>query len=1028
MQKSPWVPLPSELPQAFVSATKTLFDQGLADPRGCEYREIEVPVGEPWSGDGGVVKTHGWVFTEKATGDGRFAICWNGLVYPAISIGAKADLTLDIRVVASDDQRLNEIAHRLFQVDMAPRDATSVATNRLSPLRSCLLLRLGEVELAAMVWKPFGAAWEGRRDRTSPDDPYLLLAGEWIWTLFDRAVCAHMRADDNLALLTAEALTRVNGAVEAECGKRGFEKTQFLNWRGEAAQRAYVGFLEPLPRLLADQKRRADRGDHRSVIEAGLENYRDQNKRIAALVDSLDEVATRQLGQPGAVAPEYDAIVAALIKEGEPAVEPLLVCMETDRRLTRSVGFSRDFHRDRIIVSVRGAARAALEHILHAEFSDASEARAFWARNKGVSLEERWYRMLQEESGRALEAARNILQPENEIGIPGAGHYRNLPVKTGERPKFRGEILRNKKNPSVAELLAKHAQSAAQQAARLDQSMGVDALRDGVDFTSLLSKWERTAAVPAARALAQRAMELFRDERSFIMSSGHDLARYISKLTKVRVDGGDDGALVEFTSWLKSADPKKIDSYFLDVFEPLWMSPDHPAVADAVNWLFNDHASPWYSLVTTNRTLLYYRTPDLITTPLVAIPGFQQNLFRQLADTNQAGIVKTLERGQIEVKVTVGNGSTTGGPLYDTSEAVVGTEMPFRLCDYYAWKLSQLDGTPYFQLFWKEPRRDEAIAAMVTFLKRYRERYTFNESLPSPEHSWPRNQAQMSFPRLDRPATRDDVDQNRAIFSLEGKTPARVISLPLHPMPARWTTLKDYPFHTQSFDPKTGQTSDRILYNQEGNVWQAEELTVDGKTSRFYGFVGKFVVAKVPAEEIEFVETHDWLWASLSRGLDCRLDIPWLNRSEMALRLPEARIGKPITFSVLLRNRSGLEQTVPSEYYRQQPAPALLAGVTIELSRLSDEAVSQELVRGKAPRGNLERLEWSALTPKSDRHFTTTDQRRLQLGESFEAGRFDLNDWFEISKPGAYKVRLAFAPTATQPAQGESPEFIFVAK
>src|SRR6185369_8042396 len=144
-------------------------------------------------------------------------------------------------------------------------------------------------------------------------------------------------------------------------------------------------------------------------------------------------------------------VVAALIKEGEPAVEPLLACMETDPRLTRSVGFSRDFHRDRIIVSVRGAARAALDHILRANFSDAPEARAFWARNKGVPLQERWYRMLQEESGWALEAARNILQPENEIGVPGTGHYWNLPVKPGESLKLRGETLRNKKNPSVAE-------------------------------------------------------------------------------------------------------------------------------------------------------------------------------------------------------------------------------------------------------------------------------------------------------------------------------------------------------------------------------------------------------------------------------------------------------------------------------------------------------------------------------------------------------------------------------------------------
>lgn len=49
-----------QLPVKLISATSKLFEQGLADPRHCVYREIQVIVGNVWGGAGAII-THGWV-------------------------------------------------------------------------------------------------------------------------------------------------------------------------------------------------------------------------------------------------------------------------------------------------------------------------------------------------------------------------------------------------------------------------------------------------------------------------------------------------------------------------------------------------------------------------------------------------------------------------------------------------------------------------------------------------------------------------------------------------------------------------------------------------------------------------------------------------------------------------------------------------------------------------------------------------------------------------------------------------------
>jgi len=59
-QKTTWKAPASTLPETLLSATTILFDQGLADPRGCEYRQVEIGVGNPW-GRSSITRTRAWV-------------------------------------------------------------------------------------------------------------------------------------------------------------------------------------------------------------------------------------------------------------------------------------------------------------------------------------------------------------------------------------------------------------------------------------------------------------------------------------------------------------------------------------------------------------------------------------------------------------------------------------------------------------------------------------------------------------------------------------------------------------------------------------------------------------------------------------------------------------------------------------------------------------------------------------------------------------------------------------------------------
>jgi len=114
----------------------------MADPRDCEYHEIEVGTGDVWSGDGGVVTTHGWILPD--TNSGTFAICWNGLVYPVVSVGTNADLTADVG---------NLMTNGITTWYSAIPEGMSVSQSSLLGVKGCILWRLGHGDLAVAYWQ-----------------------------------------------------------------------------------------------------------------------------------------------------------------------------------------------------------------------------------------------------------------------------------------------------------------------------------------------------------------------------------------------------------------------------------------------------------------------------------------------------------------------------------------------------------------------------------------------------------------------------------------------------------------------------------------------------------------------------------------------------------------------------------------------------------------------------------------------------------------------------------------------------------
>jgi hypothetical protein len=357
-QKSPWTAPQTKLPQNLISAVSRLFEQGLADPRSLEYREIEVVVGVEWH-TGRTVKTHGWILPAMTTPQ-RFAVCWNGLVYPVVSISNEADLQTDVEAAIRTDEdirtkRASTSSQPFYRFRHSQPEGYSIFATGLLPLKVCLLLRLGKTELAERVW----ATWIAGMDAQINDDsfhladPYLMLARDWIWAMYDRALNAHMRGDDRMCMISAVKATSMSRSIRQEISQRPILRARpYID--------EYFDFLKPLTLLIQDQQRRA------KLLRTSVPRSASILRQLTTgeLIDYLDEAFAMQMSIPGGINMDQDPVVEELIRRGKDAVEPLLLALENDTRLTRSVRSSRPWNYDRHVMTVYETALQAVRQIL----------------------------------------------------------------------------------------------------------------------------------------------------------------------------------------------------------------------------------------------------------------------------------------------------------------------------------------------------------------------------------------------------------------------------------------------------------------------------------------------------------------------------------------------------------------------------------------------------------------------------------------------------------------------------------------
>jgi hypothetical protein len=764
-QKSVLEELPqTTLPKPFVTATSKLFEQGLADPRGCEYSEVEIVVGNVWGG-GSVVRTHAWVLPpQKGESAQRFAVAWNGLVYPLVSLGQRANLGQDvIALIRADEEARAKWAkdfpnQRFYRFRNAVSEAGSVSHASLLPVKASLLLRLGETSLAEQTW----AAWTAGMDAGVNDDarhlrdPYLMLAADWIWARFDRAVCAHMRGDDYLALLDARALDSIRPDVEAEIEKRNpLYLPAFQSGSGEKTE--YLAFLNPLPELLADQERRSKESRKRQSLQDILSKHKNKPELINALILELDEAAARQWGQPGGV---DDALVRELNNQGEAAVEPLLKVLEQDTRLTRSVRFHRNFFKHRHLISVGETAYRALTNILRTDSfiaigenvniesveerrKLAGRIRAYLEKYGKGSTEERWYASLADDGASReawRQAAANIVYATAYPGVPPAWVFASAPVpsrRSAEGITLRGETLRGKTAPSVSQLFVRRMFELSKREdppPRAGEGSPYQSLFVATDLAMALLAWDGQAHLSEVRSFQELLKNRYTAADAKAPYDRTYLRGMIISLYLKRFEVNDyPTAFNEYAEWISTIKSKEAEEDTTFLFTPMKRFSDHRPLMDLAARLFDAKGSRWLPLIDKEDRHSFYRA-KLIGTAMLNFKSFRDRVLEGLADKSVVGTLRPRRVGDINrydlvvenTYTAVLTGSNNSVSAYfeippDDLRASQSLEpMNIRACDVYASQLVRLKDAPPFKIYWTEAERDKAVAQFAALLREHK--------------------------------------------------------------------------------------------------------------------------------------------------------------------------------------------------------------------------------------------------------------------------------------------------------------------
>jgi hypothetical protein len=408
----------------------------------------------------------------------------------------------------------------------------------------------------------------------------------------------------------------------------------------------------------------------------------------------------------------------------------------------------------------------------------------------------------------------------------------------------------------------------------------------------------------------------------------------------------------------------------------------------------------------------------ILKSPLLGLSPFRTLVIRALADKTQVGTVEVDASGAIIVSdgnsrrverrnSTESSGNSPGGRAQRPERPFQPgpAAMPLRMCDLVCEMLESLEGLPRFQKQWPIPKRDEAIAVTLAYLKQYGERFRDNAASLAIRAGEPgisnHEKAILAFDLLDHPATVVDVAEGRAIFSLGGGgDEVRRVALPSFPIDARWTKAEVSPdeFQRRRIVDAEGHSRPDIEGLQAGRVWQAEEAREGDRWRRSYGFVGRHALTRVPAEEIEFPAPWRQGWAPLSTDLDARIVVK------------DATTADPIPVEVQFRNHRGVEATAPTDLVRDvDGSPSLREGIAFRLIRVSDQAEQPDPFAGRQGGAPDKPFPLEEIAPRPlRRHPSGSAAQTLAPAGDAPAFRLDLLAVFPVDRPGRYRLEISF--------------------
>ena len=248
------------------------------------------------------MKARGFVLPERADAPGRFVVCWDGLVYPALTVGDPADLDRDIKDLAASMRRRGSAGKSNRFPGSFPGASPAEGRTTTASRASTTTRRSSSAccsDSAAPTW-PRPSSPPGRpgrpepraRDLTDYGISYLTLAVDWAGSAFGRLIGAHMRGDDVIALDAARRLARFRDLASARADAMGFPQGSAEPGGAGPAPRFY--FLTQLDELLRDQERRAKMPPRGPIPRKGG----DPSARIAALIRDLDQIDEQQMCRP----------------------------------------------------------------------------------------------------------------------------------------------------------------------------------------------------------------------------------------------------------------------------------------------------------------------------------------------------------------------------------------------------------------------------------------------------------------------------------------------------------------------------------------------------------------------------------------------------------------------------------------------------------------------------------------------------------------------------------------------------------